>query len=283
LSKFHRTVKVRYACFAKRADPIDINDYSGALRALKAIDPLLGGLETISDRYETAAKKALDELATSVAKIPAELEKLGVNPNGIQRFHTQLVNLIKVAKKGDAVRSYSPASDAPLSKARNVLQSLGRAALKSSGAGTQVTDFLNKGVVEPFTSLMRACNDWYTAVRDDVTKINDLLSNAKVNPEPMSSSLTLTKEYESYRRAQREFANQSSELLRTIQHNLIGLPSAGGGFEDCTDVNLCITTAVKAFNEVLKLHLSFGKEWGDFTTKNQAQESGQRSLYARVL
>lgn len=282
-------VKVRFASSSKRAvDPTDINDYPKALRALKAVDPLLGGLKAISDTDEGLAKKALDEFATSVEKIPDELKKLGVNPKGIQRFHTQLMNRIKVAKKGNAVRAYSIfTDDPPLSGAKKVLKSLFNAALKSSGAGvkivkpTLIAAYLDKEVLGPFSSVMTVCDHWYTTVGDDVTKIDHLLSDARILPEPMSSGFTLTKEYENYRTAQREFADQSNDLIDTIRHNLIGLPGAGSGFKDCTDVNLCISTVVKAFNEALKLHLAFGKEWGDFRAKNQDQESGQRSLFAR--
>jgi hypothetical protein len=284
-------VKVRFASLSRRAvDHTDLNDYPKALRVLKTVDPLLGGLKTTSDRYEDAAKKALVEFATSVDKIPTDLEKLGVSPKSIQRFHTQLVNLIKVARKGSAVRAYSTyISEAPLSKAKKVIVSLGNAALKSSGVGTKILKpalvggYLSKNVMEPFASVVQACDSWYEVVGADVIRINSLLLDAHISPAPYSSGFTLTPEYEEYSKAQREFAKQNDNLLGTIRHNLIGLPSASSGFEDCTDVNLCLATMTKTFDETLKLHMAFGKEWGDFRAKNQAQESGQRSLFARAI
>lgn len=284
-------VSARFASTSRRADPIDINNYPTALRSLQAVDPLLGGLKTTSDRYESAAKKALAEFGTAVEKIPEGLRALGVEPKGIQRFHTQLSNLIKVAKKGNAIRAYSTFnSSAPLSKAKKIIVSLGTAALKSSGVGSKilkpalVSNYLTKEVMGPFTSLVQACDAWYDFAGASASKIDNLVMEAwRINPDPRSSGLTLTPEFEKYAEAQREFAKQSRDLLDTVRHNLIGLPMAATGFEDCKDVDLCLATATKAFNECLKLHLDFGKEWGDFRTKNQDQESGQKSLFARTL
>ena len=134
-------VKVRFASHTRReaVDLTDINDYQRALRALKSIDPLLDGLKTTTTKYEAQARTNLDEFATAVDKIPTDLERLGVNPKTLQRYHTQLVNLIKVAKKGNPLRAYSTyASDTPIGKAQKVAVNLAKAALKSSGTGTKV-------------------------------------------------------------------------------------------------------------------------------------------------
>ena len=284
-------VKVRFASLSKRADPIDINDYPKALRGLKAADPLLSGLKTTTDKYKDAAKKALDEFATSVDQIPSGLEKLGINPKGIQRYHTQLVNLIKVAKKGEPLRAYSTfSSDAPLKKVDSVISSLVKTALKSSGAGTKilkpalVANYMTKEVVGPFESVKSACDDWFEFVGSAASKIDKLVMDAWwVSPEPYSSGFTLTPEYEEYAKAQRVFAKQSRDLVDTVRHNIIGLPMAASGFEDCVDIDLCLSTAIKALDEALKVNLEFGKKWGDFRAKNQAQESGQKSLFARAV
>jgi hypothetical protein len=284
-------VKVRFASRSKSAvDHTDINDYPEALRSLKAVDPLISGLMTATDKYRGVTKKALDELATSVDQIPNGLKSLGVNPKSIQRFHTQLVNLVKVAKKGDPLRAYSTyAVDCPLRKVKGVLVSLGKAALKSVEVGTKVLkpalvfDYIKQEVVAPFEAVVDACDAWFNFVSSTGDEINDLVTTSmQVHPEPYSIGFTLSPEYKEYASAQREFAEQNSSLLGTVKHNIIGLLLASRGFEDCTDVDLCLTTAAKAVNEAIKLHISFGKEWGDFRAKNQDQESGQRSLFARV-
>ena len=283
-------VKVRFASHSKSADLTDINDYQGALRALKSIDPLLGGLKTTTAKYETLVRSGLNELATAVDKIPADLENLGVNPKAIQRFHTQLVNLIKVAKKGNPLRAYSTyVSDSPIEKAQKVAISLGTAALKSSGAGTKVLkpalvmQYFKENVGGPLEDVRSSCDDWYHAADILATKIHHLISDASIHEEPYSSGFTITPEFETYAKAQRIFSKENEGLITTIRHNVIGLPLAASGFEDCEDVGLCIDTATKAFNEALKLHMEFGKKWGDFRAKNQAQQSGQMSLFARVI
>jgi hypothetical protein len=283
-------IKVRLAANSRRADLTDINDYQEALRALKSIDPLLGGLKTTTAKYEALVKKSLDEFATAVDKIPTDLEKLGVNPKSIQRYHTQLVNLIKVAKKGNPLRAYSTyVSDSPIGKAQNVALSLAKAAVKSSGAGTKVLKpalvqhYIVQNIGNPLEEVRSTCDDWYNAADSLATKIHHLISDASIHEEPYSSGFTLTPEYVEYAAAQRAFSKQNEDLITTIRHNVIGLPLAASGFEDCEDPVLCIDTATKAFDEAIKLHMEFGKEWGDFRAKNQAQQSGQMSLFARAI
>lgn len=282
-------VQNRFASSSRRATPIDLNDYSKALRSLKAVDPLLGGLKTTSDRYKDVAKKALDKFESKVEGIPTGLEQLGVDTKGIKRFHTQLLNLIRVAKKGHPLRAYSTfTSDSPLGKVRSIIISLGKAALKSSGAGAKVlkpalvANYLGRELVEPFEDVKEACDGWFNAVDAVTEEIHSLVMEAGyITPVP--SGFNTTPEFESYTKAQREFTKESKELTGIVIHNVLGLALAGTGFEDCVDVELCISTASKSLNEAVKIHTEFGKKWGDFRAQNQDQESGQRSLFARSV
>lgn len=284
-------VKVRFASLAKRAEPIDTNEYQRAIQSLKEADSILAGVKTTTSKHEAIAKKALDAFASAVEKIPADLEKLGVNTSGIKRFHTQLTNLIKVAKSGQPLRAYSSFnSDRPLSKAKNVIVSLGKAALKSAGTGTKilkpalVANYLGKNVVDPFEDLSTACDDWYAFAGGSASSIDQLVMDAwSIQEEPYSSGFTLSEGYLKYVEAQRVFAKESRDLLDVVRHNVIGMSMASTKFEDCEDVDLCINTAIKALDAALKLHMAFGKEWGDFRAKNQDQESGQKSLFARSI
>ena len=280
-------VSFRFASVTKEADLVDINDYQKAIRSLKGADSVLAGLKTSTSRYDSVAKHALNEFATTVDSLPSELEKLGVSTKGIKRFHTQLVNLIKVAKSGQPLRAYSTfSSDRPLSKAKSVIISLGKAALKSSGVGTKilspalVSRQLEK-VLDAFGDVRSACDDWYALAGSSTIHMDKLLTDAWLIQEtPVPTGFTLTPEYKEYSEAQRKFAKQNRDLLDLVRHNIIGLQLASTKFEDCEDVDLCLTTASKTLTEALKLNLDFGKEWGDFRAKNQDQENGQKSLFA---
>jgi hypothetical protein len=284
-------VKVRFASTLRKADPIDTNDYPKAIQDLKEADSLLAGVKTTTAKHEAIAKKALDAFATAVDKIPADLEKLGVSFGGAKKFHSQLVNLIKVAKSGNPLRAYSTfSSDRPLSKAKNVIVSLGKAALKSAGSGTKilkpalVSNYLGKNVLDSLEDLQVACDDWYAFAGSSASSIGQLVRDAWwIQEEPHSSGFTLSEEYTKYVEAQRVFAKENKGLLDVVLHNVIGLPMAITKFEDCEDPDLCISTAVKALNDAIKLNLEFGKKWGDFRAKNQDQETGQKSLFARAV
>jgi hypothetical protein len=84
------------------------------------------------------------------------------------------------------------------------------------------------------------------------------------------------------REALNDFSKQSHDLTDLIRHNAIGLDLAPDGFEDCVDVDLCVNTIAKSVDELLKLHLEFGKKWGDYRAKLQAKWTGQKSLFARA-
>jgi hypothetical protein len=280
-------IKARFSSLAKRADPIDTNDYPRAIQSLKEADSILAGVKTTTSKYNGLAKKALDAFTTAVDKIPSDLEKLGVSSSGIKKSHTQLVNLIKVAKAGQPLRAYSTfSSDKPLNKVKSVIESLVRAALKSAGTGTKVlkpalvANCLGK-VMDVFDDVRSACDDWYAFVGGSASSIDQLVMDAWwLQEEPHSSGFTLTEGYTKYVEAQRVFAKQNRELLDVVRHNVIGLPMASTKFEDCEDVDLCINTASKTLDEALKLNLDFGKKWGDFRAKNQDQSTGQKSLFA---
>jgi len=281
-------VKFRFASI-RNANPIDTNDYQRAIRSLKEADSILAEVKTSTSRHESAAKSALNAFSTAVDEIPGKLEKLGINIKGIQRFQTQLVNLVKVAKKGSPLRAYSTfSSDRPLNKVESVINSLGKAALKSAGVGTKILKpalvaHTLQDVVSVFSDVIYACDEWYAFAGSSASSIDQLVMDAWwIQEEPFSSGFTLTREYEEYVKAQRVFAKQNKDLLDTVRHNVIGLPMASTKFEDCEDVNLCISTAIKALDEALKLNLDFGKKWGDFRSKNQDQSTGQKSLFARA-
>lgn len=277
-------VKVRFASM-KLAD---VNDYGEAVREIKSADTLIGGLKTVSTRSASLSRDALREFSTKVDEIPGKLEALGVSTAGIKRFHTQLVNLIKVAQKGHPLRAYSVVlrDETPIGKAQSVLVSLGKAALKSSGAGSKILkpaliqNYLTKEIVPSLEAIREACANWFHAIDDDCSEISRVIFNAGgIHAEPHRSGFEPDPDYDKYAEAQREFANESRDLADVVRHNALGLPLASRSFEDCADVDLALNTMAKANDDLLKLHLEFSKKWGDYRAKLQGKFSPQQSLF----
>ena len=281
-------IKVRFASHSRKAD---VNEYPEAIQSIKSADALVGGLKTVSTRSTALAREALNDFAAKVGEIPGKLEALGVDTKGVKGFHTQLSNLVKVAQKGHPLRAYCAVKElsTPMGKAGKVLVNLGAKALRSSGAGKAllkpalVQQYITKVVAPSLEAVRSACDDWREAVSDDCLKIESLVRDGGwISAEPFSSGFSTTPEYETYAKAQREFSKQSHDLTDLIRHNAIGLDLAPDGFEDCVDVDLCVNTIAKSVDELLKLHLEFGKKWGDYRAKLQAKWTGHKSLFARA-
>lgn len=275
-------VKARYAATKKA----DVNDYPEILRSLKSADAEIAGIITLSKKYETMAKKGLDDFEKAMDGLPGTLEKLGVSTKSLQRYFTQISNLIKVAKKGHPLRAYSTfKSETPIAKAQKVLMTLGQAALKAGGIGTAIvkpvliTHTFQQDVVPSLQALKEACDDWYKAASDASSAIDKNVTKGWVSAEPHRTGFGADPEFDKYAEAQREFAKQSKDLTDLVRHYALGLPLASTSFEDCVDVDICLKTMAKGNDDLIKLHMDFGKKWGDFRAKHQDKYKGQPSLF----
>lgn len=277
-------VKERFAASQKKAD---VNDYRAAMQSVKAADADIAGLITSTKKYEGMAKKSLDDFEKAMKGLPGTLEKLGVPTKSLQRYFTQIDNLIKIAQKGPALRAYSTfKSDTPIAKAQKVLMTLAQAALKAGGVGTAIVKpvmvqaTFKEDVLPSFHALKEACDDWYSHASKLTSEIeSNVRSGGWISAEPHRSGFGPDPEFDKYAEAQREFAKASRDLTEVVRHNAIGLPLASTSFEDCADPDLCLKTMAKACDDLIKLHLEFGKKWGDFRAKLQDKHTGQPSLF----
>jgi len=275
-------VKDRYT-MAKEAD---VNDYSSSLRLLKAADAEIASLLTLTHKYESAAKKAFDDFEEAATEtLPRELEKIGVPSKNLQRYFTQIANLLQTVKKGHPLRAFSFKSESPVAKVQKVLATIGKAILKESGAGAAIvkpalaTHIFQKSISSPLGRLKDICADWYAAVLEASSIIEKSVTKGSISEEPHRIGFGDDAEFDRYAKAQREFAAEAKDLSDLLRHCAIGLPLASSGFEDCEDVGLCLKTMAKTSSDLIQTHLDFGKRWGDYRAKLQDRQEGQSSLF----
>ena len=251
---------------------LDVNKYSKALTSLKTVDPLIASLVAVSKKFEGLAKTALKDFAKMLDELPEKLKGLGVDTKTLKRYHTQAVNLVKIAQEGQPLRAYSTySSESPGRKARDVLGTLARAALKLAGdKADAVKDYFNKEVSPAIVALSKACDGWYTTVSPTCSKI-DTLSSAARFLSKAHKGFVPDPEFDEYIKAQNDFVKEMESPAYTVQHTALGLQLAPSSFEDCLDVDLCLKTMQKAYDDLMQLFEAFWSKWEKYITSNGGQ------------
>lgn len=244
----------------------DVNDYGDLASQIKAHEADLMSAVTLTDQYQKAITEKIDDSVKAVASSKEKLEAMGINFKPLARWVTMATNALKEWKKSPCNHSYVKS---PSSAALDAFSKLVGNAAKQTENKAALSQTM-KPVALELTKAKDLLDDW----RGKITDL-DLASSyqLRVVPEPWRSGFGPNPEREKYEEAQRAFAEASEKVLNQVREDTF---AALNKAEDPKDL---LKSAAKGAGQLYKMHVDFGREWGDYRATLKDHYDGQKSMF----